>query len=217
MDVPFDRDIEKAVPMNRNTADTHEIGWSLNKQFTLQNHFPWLTDDLAVKYKAHQKVYLDIFAVSPMVIIIYVIVATRMNLQHVGSSSTLFSLAFASMVLVTTVFSIFASAHVCKLYWRRSEDAWKKSWAVSSEKFLLTSFWGRIEDFIGVLATLIAGFYLIARVQAGQCPTGNVWDTQTCNPVADLHSIPTDQVIYLYTVPFMCQIVLRGFSVTAMM
>ena len=209
------KDLEMAETTGPNGV-INDTGRRIEKQFVFKKRFPWLTEELAIKYKAHQMDYLDIFAVSPMVVVVYVVIATRANLQYVGSSSYLFTLAFTSMLLVTAAFSAFVTAHVCRLYWRQSTDEWKISCALRSEKFLLNSFFWRIEDFIGVFATLVAGFYLIARVKAGQCPSENIWDTQACNPVAYLHSIPTDQVIFLYTVPIICQVILRGITLTAL-
>lgn len=209
-------DLEMAEPSGPNGV-TNEVGWLLKKPFLFQNHFPRLTDESAIKYKAHQSVYLDIFVISPLVVINFIIIATRTNMQQTGKYNYMFSLGFASTVLDTCAFILFATAHVCKLYWKHSGEEWKTSWALRSEGFLLTSFFGRIEDFIGLFATLAAGFYLIARVEAGQCPTEDIWDTQNCNPVARLHSIPTDQVIYLYTVPLQCLIVLRGLTFTALL
>lgn len=196
---------------------SNNIGWLLKKPFMFHDHFPWLTDESAIKYKAHQIAYFDIFAVSPMAGITFIIIATRANIQHTGSNNYLFSLGFASTILCIGVFLICASAHICKLYWSQSGEEWKKPWVIRSERFLLTSFVGRIEDFIGLLATLASGLFLIARVKAGQCPSENIWDTQNCNPLASLHSIPIDQVIYLYTVPLQCLIVLRGFTFTALL
>jgi len=136
------------------------------EQREFQSQSPWrLSDDQANTYKAHQKQLFDISSVAPLVFISYITIATRANLQHEGSSNFLFSIAFSMLVLGTAIFSLFVFAHLCKYNWRKSHVSWKEECAIRSEKFLLKSFCGRIEDVLGLLANLMAVFFLIARVK----------------------------------------------------
>ena len=52
----------------------------------------------------------------------------------------------------------------------------------------------------------------------GQCPEStSIWDSQSCNPLADAGSLPVDQVLVLYAIPIGCQIVMRGLSAEALL
>lgn len=182
----------------------------------LTRGFPWMSPKVFKEYKENQKKFLDVIAVSPIAACFYVNASTRLNLQNIGHSSILFSLAFALLLLCTLIFSIFFSARVSQYFWRGSAVPWKLEVVRLSDHFLLTYFYGHVEDVIGILGTLVVGSYMAARVVAGQCPSDDIWKSQQCNPYAKAHAIPDDQMLLLYAIPLMCQIVLSGFSVYTM-
>lgn len=117
------------------------------------------------KLLKHIKSSLDISSVCPLIFVVSGYVITRFNLQG-AESNILISLGFTILIIATSIFIMFAIAHLCKQNWRSNPVSWKVKWAILSENFLLTSFLGRIEDVIGVLATLDASIYLIARVNS---------------------------------------------------
>jgi hypothetical protein len=71
-----------------------------------------------------------------------------------------------------------------------------------------------IEFLLVIIGTLMNGFVLYARVSNGQCDASiSLFDTQSCNPVADNGSIPPDQVLLLLITPLIVQLLARGVSI----
>jgi hypothetical protein len=71
-----------------------------------------------------------------------------------------------------------------------------------------------MEFLLVMLGTLMNGFILYARVSNGQCDSSvSIWESQACNPVASLGSIPPDQVILLLITPLTAQSLVRGVTI----
>ena len=50
---------------------------------------------------------------------------------------------------------------------------------------------------------------LIGRIEKGQCDSNvGIFESLTCNPLSNAHSIPSENVVYLYVTPFLLQIVI---------
>ena len=166
------------------------------------------------EYKAHQKKSFRLLPNSPFLLICYVIGATRFSLHYYGGKGPLFMIAFVVYLLVTTLFSVFLALHLVLFV---QKDNRRGAIFKMCDTFITRGFGGKIEDFIAVGGIVVIGMYLIARVHAGQCAEStNIWESQTCNPVADSGSIPHDEVLLLYAIPIACQSILRGISVRAL-
>lgn len=179
--------------------------------------FPTLNDPAVFKeYMANQKKQIDIVSVLPLLVIIYIVCVTRSSWfeLHVPQRP-LFACAFVLILLSNTVALLyFGSQLVSHLTPKRNQFNIIYRLA---ELFIHKSFCGRIEDVICIMSMLTSGMYLLARVVAGQCESNSdMWTSQTCNPVANCKSIPHDQVIIVYTITVICQIILRGVSVYAL-
>ena len=171
--------------------------------------------DICSEYRAHQKKSFRLLPSTPFLLICYVIGATRFSLHYYGGKGPLFMIAFVVYLFVTTISSVFVALQVSCLIQRgdRRGVIFK-----ICDSFITRGFGGKIEDFIGIGSIVVVGTSLIARVHAGQCAElTNIWESQTCNPVADSGSIPHDEVLLLYAIPIACQSILRGISVRALM
>ena len=84
-----------------------------------------------------------------------------------------------------------------------------------SEWYLHKFCWGKIEDVICILTMLCLSLYLIAMVLSGRCSEEEEQDVLkyvTCNPRAENHNIPTDQMLIIYLAPTGIMMFLRGVS-----
>ena len=178
---------------------------------------PTLNDPILFKeYRANQKKQIDIVSVLPLLMIVYVICITRSSWFDVSvSQQPLFICAFV-LVFLTNIIALLYFGSQLVTHITPKQNQFSSIYRLA-ELFIHRSFGGRIEDVICILAMLTSGMYLLARVMAGQCDAASdIWTTQTCNPVANCKSIPHDQVIVVYTMTIICQIILRGVSAFAL-
>ena len=166
-------------------------------------------------YQSIQRSYFDVVSILPLVTMCYVAALTRFNFQYVGTSGPLFSTAFSFFLLGSLLLIPHLVARVAVTYTPKERQV--GTFFRICDSWLLWSYRANIEDTVVVIGTLIVGFYLLARVWAGQCDSlSNVWESQRCNPYASVKSIPGDQVILLYLVPLMAQSIIRGVSIRAL-
>ena len=171
--------------------------------------------ELYKEYQSSQREFFDFYAVGPLVVMMYTVAATRFNVEHLRTENSLLVAASALMIGNSCLFLPYVLLRMIAYYTPPDKRNWVsyklcKSW-------LQLCYRGRIEDVVGILVTSCCGLCLLGRVSAGQCDaTASVWSTQSCNPVADMHSIPGDQVILLYLLPLGVQCVMRGVSVQAL-
>ena len=178
---------------------------------------PTAADD-PLSFKFHQsrlRKHLNFDLILPLTLVAYVVGAARFNLQEVGSAGPFFSASFVSLVATTVIFLPHQVSRII-LHYTATENQHRyyykfcEQWNVYTERF-------NVEDLILILADLTAGFVLLGRVYAGQCADNfDIWATQTCNPFANVGSIPHDQVILIYLIPIMVQNLLRRISVSAL-
>ena len=199
-----------------------ETGWGALLLFFIgcsrkKEYFPIFTNQLLFnEYSKGKKSQFDIMSVPAVVAIFYMAAVTRLSYYYLMiSSGHLFFVALAFMITANIIFSIFVISHML-IYFTKDVNRTRSSY-LCARAIISRSFFGRIEDVIAVTLALATGMYLMARVYTGQCQDmDNIWKSQTCNPVADAHSIPHDQVILMYTIPIVTQIVLRGVSIYAL-
>ena len=161
------------------------------------------------QYQSSQRKYFDVYMLVPMITLVLIVAATRGNIDTIGSGSSFFTAAFAIMILVIALFIPYFTARTIVYSTPLHHEA-QTSYRLS-KKWLHLCYAGMIEDGIGILAVVVVGFYLLGRVSVGQCRNAkSIWETQTCNPYADMNSIPGDQVILMYVSPLALQFSLRG-------
>ena len=168
--------------------------------------------DLQKQYQSSQRKHFDSYTVTPLFLITYVAVATRSNLSKIVTENMWFQASFAFILLFSLLFVPYVLLRMI-VYYTPVEKQLRSSYK-RSKVWLRICYQMRIEDVLGILAQMSAGLCLLGRVYAGQCSSPiNVWSSQSCNTVADMNSIPGDQVIFLYVLPLGTQCVLRGISI----
>ena len=172
--------------------------------------------ELYKEYQSSQREFFDFYAAGPLMVIVNTIAATRFNVEHLRTENSLLVAATAAMIVCSCLFIPYALLRMIA-YYTPPDKQLRVSYKLC-KSWLQLCYRGRIEDVVGILVTSCCGLCLLGRVNAGQCDaTASVWSTQSCNPVADMHSIPSDQVILLYVLPLGVQCVMRGVSVQALL
>ena len=178
--------------------------------FTGWFNFPQLTQAEYEEYTCYD------FARYPqhvgLIVLLMPIVVTRVSLYNLGSSSVLWGLGF--LFFVFTLVSTHVNFAVLFLQY-----AAHKSSGLEAEWYQARADWllglrgmkilsgGSLEMVFGTLSTAL---YFVARATAGQCPAdATIWASQACNPVASCHSIPHDNVIFLYVYPLLVMCVVH--------
>jgi hypothetical protein len=88
-------------------------------------------------------------------------------------------------------------------------------------RFLRSTFsvaWIRFfcHDCLAIFGTLGVCFNFYGRALSAQCPHGvSLWESQRCNHVAEVSSLPTDSVVFLLLVPLFLQMLFSGLSFKA--
>ena len=197
-------------------SDQKSFGGMDNQALVYKQHLASLTNpELFEQYQMSQKRYFDFGSIVQLGVIYFMVCATRFNLQNVGTSGAFFDASFISLIVTSIFYFIYVIAHMIVCYSTKIKR-YHQMYEIS-ERCLIFWFGGRIVDVIGILATITMGLYLLARVNAGQCPSmTNIWLSQSCNPVAISGSIPHDGVILLYSIPISVQIAFRGISFEAL-
>ena len=188
-----------------------EKGISTDKLFRTFLNDP----DLYKQYQSSQRRYFDLSSFVPLVLLLYATALTRSNLENVGHFSSYFSAAFVLLILISAMFlPYFAARVVIKFTPNTSHENFSFR---LSESFLILFWKANLEDLIGIMCEALTGLHLLGRVYAGQCDIStSVWSTQLCNPVANMKSIPGDQVLILYLIPLVAQCTLRGIRIQAL-
>jgi hypothetical protein len=184
-----------------------------NKVFSLKENLNILDDPAAFQeYRSSKKSNFEILTIMPTIIILHIFFATRYNWEYIGNDGPFFLVAHVVVFVCIFIFYCHFISH-CIIYGTCKEKRERLSYRMS-EYILLSGFGGRIEDSICIFSTLSVGFILLAKVMKGQCEsTTKIWESQRCNPVAELNSIPYDQVMILFLVPIGSQFILRGYFV----
>jgi len=167
------------------------------------------------EYKMGKKKHFDILSILPTLCVCGIFLACRMNWTHFSNSGPYFFAAHLLIFVTEVLFwpYIFSVGIIyCTSKEKRENLSYKRSVYI-----LTTVLFGRIDDVMIIFGTLAYGFTLLARVLKGQCDSSvTSWESQRCNPVASLNSIPFDQCIILLLVPITAQFCLRGVSVHAL-
>ena len=185
----------------------------MNEPANSRSFVTFLRDsELQKRYQSSQREYFDFYTVIPSAILLYAAVATRLNLEKVATVNTWLQASFVIGNFLSLLFFPYLFVRMVVYYTPLHKKIGLRYRLC--KRWLQFFYRGNIEDIIGVLGQISVGLCLLGRVYAGQCDSAiNVWSTQSCNTVADMNSIPGDQVILLYFLPLGAQCVLRGISV----
>ena len=151
---------------------------------------------------------LTIIHVS-LIVMVLVALFCRSNIVEAGSFSAFFTLAvlFLAIALGVVCFTSIARLLTTLCISKKS----------NIKQFLMASSYlsnGYGNGIIAVALSTSSGFYLLARVAAGQClDSDDIWKSQSCNPVALARSLPHDQVIICYLLPILVQLTVKGAKV----
>ena len=150
-----------------------------------------------------------------MTVVYYGSIVTRFNLKDVRNDGPFFKASFAFMISCSALFLPHLSTQLIIRYTAASNQShyyyrFSELWQTCTGK-------ARIDDTIGLLTVLTTGFLLLGRVYAGQCTNDmNIWSIQSCNPFADMHSIPNDNVILINSAPIILRCLMRGITTEAL-
>ena len=155
-----------------------------------------------------------LYEVCSGIALILPITLTRMNLQNVGLGySWLWALAFATFILTSLALSLHVSIMLLMFI---DEEHPASSSSVAARRLLhgLQQLRDNVNlpSLVMVIGTISSGLQLLAKVDAGACPTTpalTIWGSQPCNPVASAGSIPHDSVLFLFSFPLLVMSFLR--------
>jgi signal transduction histidine kinase len=175
--------------------------------------FPCLDHKRWREYRLHQKMFFDPYTSAFPATLLFMAQFTRFNLYQSYFAGPYFSVAFSIPFVGVPAFSL-----MLFMYGAKSVISDPSHWLRALARRWRHTWWGQMLDsLVLLLVTLQYGFVLYGRVAAGPCPPGtSIWDTQTCNPVAESHSIPQDQVLLLYMVPVLVQICVKAVHLHAL-
>jgi hypothetical protein len=173
----FDGDIESRSSTVRN-SDSSKASTRQNMAFILKENLKTLQDpEVYREYKLNKKVYFDIMSISPTIAIFTFFQATRFSIQYVADESPLFVVAHIMTYLCVIIFWPYFISQ-CVIYWTPPSER-RPSFLYRTSEYILYSFFsGRIEDLLLILYSFAMGFILLARVQAGQCESSAMWESQ---------------------------------------
>jgi hypothetical protein len=151
------------------------------------------------EYKSKKKENFRLVSLIPSLFVFYFATATRFRLARYGQDGPRFLCLFVLYLMETTLFTTFVVARVVIAFTPKSyRDRLSYNYC---QKYIIYGFFCRMEDYIGVIVTLVNGTCLLARVNAGQCADSvSIWETDSCNPVAALRAFPCDQIFLCSTV-----------------
>lgn len=171
--------------------------------------FPFVDDDRdLLHYKRSALAKNDSYRLLIVVVLFSATFASRCNLENAKSFSPYFVCAISSSFACFTLYIlIYIPMIISELYLNRSNTLIY----IYARKILNSRLRVIVEQLVPVVLSLSVGFFLYARVTAGQCSDmNNAWTTQSCNPYADQRSIPHDQTILCFLAPPISQLLVKG-------
>jgi len=174
-----------------------------------QTIFLTLNDKILYKeFRRKQKASLYWPTVFVNVILFMIVSGTRGSVYKIFQLGFYFNVTHFVLIVVALVHGLFYGAHIGLCL--SEKDSLYHNW---SEYIIYHFLNGHIEDCAVVSATFVSGLFLISRVEAGVCAASiNLFDQQLCNPYAAQHRIPLDQEFFLFIIPVISQIYIRGCS-----
>jgi len=174
-----------------------------------QTIFLTLNDsNLYREFRRKQKASLYWPTVFVNVILFMIVSGTRGSVYKIFQLGIYFNITHFVLIMVALIHGFFYGSHICLNLFEK--DSVYHKW---SEYIIFQFLNGHIEDCAVVSATFVSGLFLLSRVEAGVCAANaNLFDQQLCNPYGAQHSIPLDQEFFLFIIPVISQIYIRGCS-----
>ena len=141
-----------------------------------------------------------------LIVMVIVALFCRSNIAEAGSFGALFTLAVFSFTVALGIVCLKSITRLLATMCISKKSNIKQFFVASSH--ILNGYGNGI---IAIALSSSSGFYLLARVTAGQClDSDDIWKSQSCNPVALARSFPHDQVIICYLLPILIQLTVKG-------
>ena len=195
---------DEIISSNRDEEDTivcnDWVGASL---------FPFVEDDRdLLHFKRSALAKNDSSRLLVVVVLFAVTFATRSNLAGADTYGPFFICAMTSAIASFTLYIlIYIPMIIVELYRNRSNSVI----FIYARRILNSRLRVIVEQLVPIALSLSVGFYLYARVVAGQChDVKNLWTVQSCNPYAVNYSIPHDQTILCFLSPTISQLLVKG-------
>ena len=149
---------------------------------TIKDHKDYL------KFRRFQYARFDVYSAFITLVLYLMTFVTRANLPGVPTYAPCFAAAFAVALATLLILSSIMFASIVLYLGHASlevDDHYTWLVVLCNESLKSKVRW-LAEELMSLLICLSIGLYLIARVQAGQCgPTITIWQSQSCNPVAN--------------------------------
>ena len=124
------------------------------------------------------------------------------------ASTTLFVIA-GSMFLCVFVLSMIVLWFRCRAFYNRSDKLWVNKDFGSATKYWMTA----VTNSFVISITLYQALMLLGRVLSDSCVAdAGIFQLQGCNPDADVHRIPQEQLLLMCLSVIQCQIVFKDAS-----
>ena len=163
--------------------------------------YPFFAKDDLLGYYIFSRSHINVVFVAPMMVIAFVPIGTRCNLQLLGSGDPILAVAFVFLVAVIISFTMLTLPHVLRLF-----DETK---ALGTRLFH-ANMKAPLESVLGCAGLMATGLFSVYRVVSGQCPPNtSLWDTQRCNPWADAGGIPPEDLLFLIMTPLIVQVLYK--------
>jgi len=171
--------------------------------------FPTFSRESTRAYRQFNRSTIALQFYWPILLVTAVDFCTRYDLQALGghtAASGILQAAFAVAIVAYVLFHVALAPHVMVQFprWKDVMDRWA-TW-IDALPVL-------IEEVVLITALLSIGLVFLYRVFVGACPAEtSIWDTQNCNPFADLKGLPPEMAIFLYAIILGVQVVLKNVS-----
>jgi len=172
--------------------------------------FPFFDDEHFAKFIRFNTRHSKCLPEVPFHIIVLIKIVTRLNLAYEGQrgpngtvqSDALFFIALALLVVLLVLGPLLLVPRCMAMFEKH------KATATRLTDLFHTWFCGRLKDVVSVVLTLMCCFDLTGRVLAGECGDNvhDIWGSQRCNPGQASHSLPTDDVVLLLSLPIIAQL-----------
>jgi dipeptide/tripeptide permease len=164
-------DVESLTPPSRPSL-------SYLTSSTLREQLKILQDpEVFREYKLSKKNHFDFISIIPSLLVSATFFAARFNWSHIVDGDPFFLVAHVLIIIFNVIFwPCFSS--LCIIFFT-SKDRRNQLPYIRSAYIVHSTFWGRIEDLLLILASLSFGFILLARVLKGQCDSNvTEWESQ---------------------------------------
>ena len=174
-------------------------------------NFPFFTNQVLEDYYMHWKKHINPIVFIPTVFVYAALLIGQAGLIGLANSNGDMTTYMVRLIAVLSIFvCYFFFGLYCIFHFLRITGRDYKAFKARLKKW----FTFRMEDAMVVTGVCAWSLFLIARMLAGECPSGtSLWQEQTCNPYANRGGIPAGMVSTLYSLPLVAQLLMRCISI----